>query len=71
VNPQELQGKCARLRAELASLEASGDHSNARRVRLAWELEQTDRQLAAFSRLAQAAPTLRDVVAIAAQSATC
>jgi len=62
VNPQQLQGKYARLHAELASLKGSGEHSKARQVRLACELDQIDRQLAAFSRLAQAAPTLRDVV---------
>jgi hypothetical protein len=69
VNPQELQSKYARLHGELASLEASGEHSKAKKVRLAWELDQIDRQLAAFRRLAQAAPTLRDVVESDAQSA--
>jgi len=65
VNPQELQGKYARLRAELASLEGAVEYSKARQVRLALELDQIDRQLAAFRHLAQAAPTLQDVVMIA------
>jgi hypothetical protein len=62
VNPQQLQGKHARLRNELASLERSGEHSQARQVRLACELDQVDRQLEAYGRLAQVAPTLLDVV---------
>jgi hypothetical protein len=62
VNPQQLQGKHARLQAELASLESSGEYRKAIQVRLACELDQVDRQLAAFRRLAQAAPTLREVV---------
>jgi hypothetical protein len=50
------------LSAELASLEGSGAHSKARLDRLALELDQTDRQLAAFRHVAQATPTPRDVV---------
>jgi hypothetical protein len=65
VNPRELQGKYARLHDELASLQGCGERNKARQVRLACELDQIDRQLAAFRRLAQEAPTLRDVVMIA------
>jgi len=68
VNPQELQGKFARLRAELASLGGCGDYSEARYVRLAFELEQTGRQLKALGLLAQTAPTLQDVVEAGAAS---
>ena len=55
MNPQELQGKYARLHNELVSLEVSGEHSKAKQIRLARELDQIDRQLAPFRRLAQAA----------------
>jgi hypothetical protein len=53
------------LHDELASLQGCGERNKARQVRLACELDQIDRQLAAFRRLAQEAPTLRDVVMIA------
>jgi hypothetical protein len=62
VNPRELQGKYARLSAELASLEGPGGHSKARQVRLELELDRVRQQLVALSRVAQTAPTLRDVV---------
>jgi len=65
VNPRELEGKYARLQGELASLERTDESKKARRVRLACELDQIDRQREAFRRLAEAAPTLRDVVMIA------
>jgi len=56
------------LRAELSSLEGFGDYGEARYVRLAFELEQTGRQLAALVRLAETAPTLQDVVEARATS---
>lgn len=65
VNPRELQGKYARLSAELAALEGTGAHSKARQVRLELELDRIRQQLAALSQMAQAAPTLRDVVMVA------
>jgi hypothetical protein len=65
VNPRELQGKYARLSAELASLEGSAANSKARQARLELELDRIRQQLAALSPVTQAAPTLRDVVMIA------
>ena len=59
----ELKIKYARLRDEINALGGTGQHSEARLARLIHELDQIDHDLAAFRRLAKAAPTLRDVVA--------
>jgi hypothetical protein len=58
-----LKGKYARLRDEIDLLESVGKHSEAKLARLKCELDQIDHDLAVYRRLAEAAPTLRDVVA--------
>jgi uncharacterized coiled-coil DUF342 family protein len=58
----ELKGKYARLQDEIDSIEGAGEHSESRLARLTCELDQIDQELAAFSRRAREAPTLRDVV---------
>lgn len=59
----ELKGKYQRLSVELDALDGGRVHSEAQLARLAFELEEIDREFVEFRRRAQAAPTLRDVVA--------
>jgi hypothetical protein len=58
-----LKRKYARLRDEIDSLGCIGDPTEAKLTRLMCELDQVERDLAVYRRLALAAPTLRDVVA--------
>lgn len=58
-----LRGTYARLRDEIDSLGCIGEPTEAKLTRLMCELDQVERNLAAYRRLAQTAPTLRDVVA--------
>jgi hypothetical protein len=58
-----LKRKYAHLRDEIDALGGVGDPTEAKLVRLMCELDQVERDLAAYRRLALTAPTLRDVVA--------
>ena len=57
-----LKRKYAHLRDEIDSLGCIGDPTEAKLTRLMCELDQVERDLAAYRRLAQTAPTLRDVI---------
>jgi len=57
-----LKGTYARLRDEIDSLGSPSKPTEAKLTRLMCELDQVERDLAAFRRLAQTAPTLRDVI---------
>ena len=57
----QITANFARLRAEIDAL-GRGEPSEARVARLICELDQCDRDLLAFRRLAKSAPTLRDAV---------
>jgi len=70
VTPRELEGRLARLRDEIVAHEGSGQHNAARLAWMACELEQIDRERAALWRLVVTAPTLREVVVFAEQSAS-
>jgi len=69
VHPHELEGRLERLRDEIAAHESSGQRNEARLARIACELDNIDREFAAFCCLVLAAPTLHDVVERADQSA--
>ena len=58
----QLKAKYTRLREEIESLGTSDRPSRARLARLTFELDQIDREIAAFKRLVLFAPVLRDVV---------
>jgi hypothetical protein len=58
-----LKRKYAHLRDEIDSLGCLGDPTQAKLTRLMCELDQVERDLAVYRRLALTAPTLRDVVA--------
>lgn len=58
-----LKGKYARLREEIDSLGCIVEPTEAKLTRLMCELDQVERDLAIYRRLARTAPTLRDVVA--------
>lgn len=58
----ELQGKCARLNAELDALSAAGERNPGRVMRLLTELDEVQRQIADARRRRLAVPTLVDVV---------
>jgi len=58
-----LKGKYARLREEIDSLGCMAEPTEAKLTRLMCELDQVERDLVVYRRLAQTAPTLSDVVA--------
>jgi chromosome segregation ATPase len=58
----ELKGKYARLRDEIDWLEGADKHSEATLARLQHELDQIDSEFSTFRRLAETAPTLREVL---------
>lgn len=59
-----LKGTYARVRDEIDSLGCLSQPTEAKLSRLMSELDQVERDLAAYRRLARSAPTLRDVVAV-------
>jgi hypothetical protein len=58
-----LKGKYARLREEIDSLGCLAEPTEAKLTRLMCELDQVERDLVVYRRLAQTAPTLSDEVA--------